>query len=276
MKMKCLLVLFSLSILNFSCTHKPKGDDAATAHAAPSSEAGACVDSVCRIRVEGYPQEVAVLIPPYADYKHVTLFLHEFSSGKERDHDLDAIMKDLEIVKSFKDSRTDRILIIPYSSGQNQDYRKIFKNKQDIQAFLESVYKVFAMKVIVEDLHLIAHGRATLTLQKIVQDHSSVGQDLNISQVTLLDATSAEFNPKIFVKWLKSSDNKMTMVYLKNSPIEKKALKLWSRFSKQKPGKAGGFNLENADYLTLIPEAELRHQPDAHWLLARKWFGRIL
>ena len=68
----------------------------------------------------------------------------------------------------------------------------------------------------------------------------------------------------------------MTVIYLKNSPTEQKAMQLWGQYSGQKPGKEGGINLGNADYLTMIPETEIRNQQDAHWLLVRKWFGRVL
>ena len=276
MKTKYLLLVAAFSALNFACQHKIASPGPASAAAQVPEHPKACVDSVCRIRIEGYPQEVAVLIPPYADYKNVTLFLHGFIFGKERDKNLDAIMKDFDIVKAFKESKSNRILIIPFSSGQNKDYRQFFKNKLDVQMFLANVYKVFGMKTYVEDMQIIAHSGAYLTTQKLIEDPSTEIKSFRISQVTLLDATYSEFNPRVFNRWLKSGDYKMTVIYLRNSPTEKKALELWSLFSGQKPGKVGGFNLENADDLTLIPESEVRNLPDAHWLLVRKWFGRVL
>ena len=283
MKLKYSIFLSVISLFGLGCQHKmgsPGLASSAQSGAGSSAEAPSpakpCVNNVCRIRVEGYPQEVAVLIPPYADYKTVTVFFHGFIFNKERDKTPDAIMKDFDIVKAFQESKSNRILIIPFSTGQNKDYRQYFKNKLDIQMFLANVYKVFGMKTMVEDMQIIAHSGAYLTVQKLVADPSKEIQSFKISQVTLLDATYSEFNPQIFNRSLKSGDNKMTVIYLRNSPTEKKALQLWSLFSGQKPGKVGGFNLENADYLTLIPESEVRNLPDAHWLLVRKWFGRVL
>ncbi len=273
MKFKVIILSLMILVFNSSCMHKQEAGTTSTSSFSPK----ACVDSVCQIKVEGYPQEVAVLIPAYADFKQVTVFFHGFSFGKERDKDLSAIMNDFEVAKSFKEAKTKRILVIPFSAGQNVDYRKLIKNKLDLQVFLASVYKSFGIKVMVEDAQLIAHSGAFLTVQDILKDKSSENENLKISQVTMLDATYSKFEPKVYTDWLKSGgDNKMTVIYLKNSPTEKMAMKLWGQYSGQKPGKEGGINLGNADYLTMIPEAEVRNQQDAHWLLVRKWFGRVL
>lgn len=268
MKITLLALTGILSLFMTACGRLAKSDS-------PSMPAP-CVNSVCQLQVEGYPQEVAVLIPPYADFKNITMFFHGFSTGKERDKNLAAVMADLDIVKSFRDSNTNRVLIVPFSSGQNKDYKQFLKNKTDLRNFINSVYKAFAMKVQTESVQLIAHSRAFQTVQDLVGDQSEENKNLHISQVTLLDATYSKFNSRTFMYWLRSGDNKMSVIYLKNSPTEKKALELWGLFSGQKPGPVGGFTLDNGDFLTLIPETEVRNQPDAHWALARKWFGRSL
>ena len=270
MKIMLLIVVSALSLLLTSCGRGAKSGDASVSMPAP------CSNSVCQLSVEGYPQEIAVLIPPYADFKNITIFFHAFSSGKERDKNLTAVMEDLEIVKSFRESKSNRVLIVPFSSGQNKDYRQFIKNKTDLRNFITNLYKAFAMKNQVESVEIIAHSGAFQTAQDLVGDQSIENKNLHINQVTLLDATYTKFNSRTFMYWLKSGDNKMTVIYLKNSPTEKKALELWGLFSGQKPGPVGGFNLESGDYLTLIPETEVRNQPDAHWALVRKWFGRSL
>ena len=269
-----ILTLFVASTF-VSCAKKQKmagGPDKKVLASLPP----ACSDSVCQLRVEGYPQEIAVLIPPYADFKQVTIFLHGFSFGKARDKNLTAIMNDFEIAKAFKESNTNRILIVPFSAGQNKDYRKYIKNKSDLQAFLNNLYRAFALKVSVEDIHLVGHSGSFVTIQDLVQDRSANTINQKITQVTLLDATYSQFKPSAFTEWLRSGEHKMTVIYLKNSPTQKKALELWGRFSKDKPGQSGGFNLAGGDYLTMIPEAELPLQTESHWLLVRKWFPRIL
>lgn len=275
MKIQALVVI--LIFFSLSCSQKPGSSqspgDAIQSVPQASPQNSPCVKSVCQIKVEDYPQDVAVLIPPYADYKHVTIFFHGFSFGKKRDRNLNAIMDDFEIIKSFQESGTDRILIIPFSSGKNNDYRKFIKNKNDMNKFLANLYKVFSIKTSIEDIHFIGHSGAHVTIQNILKDPSSNTQ---VSQVTLLDATYSSLEPKVFTNWLKSGEKKMTAIYLKNSATEKMALRLWNLFSSEKPGKEGGINLENTDYLTVIPEAEMSKLPDAHWVLVRKWFGRVL
>lgn len=274
MNIQNLCSVFLILSLNLSCAHRSeKKSDAAVD--TNSKMASACLDSVCQLKVEDYPQEIAVLIPPYADYKQVTIFLHGFVMGSERDRSLNAIMQDFEIVKAFKQSSSNRILIIPYSTGKNKDFQAHIKNRSDLQSLISNVYKAFAMKTKVEDVHLIGHGDAFQSIQNILQDGATGVGNLAISEVTLLDGTYSNFKPRIYTQWLKAGDRKMTVIYLKNSKTQKKALELWSLYSGEKPGREGGINLGNAEYLTLIPEAELRSS-DAHYLLARKWFGRAL
>ncbi len=274
MNIQNLCSVFLILSLNLSCAHRSeKKSDTATD---PSSKiASACLDSVCQLKVENYPQDIAVLIPPYADYKQVTIFLHGFVSGSERDRSLSALMQDFEIVKAFKESSSNRILIIPYSTGKNKDFQAHIKNRSDLQNLISNVYQAFAMKTKVEDVHLIGHGEAFQSVQNILQDGASGVDNLAISEVTLLNATYPNFKPRVYTQWLKSGDRKMTVIYLKNSKTQRKALELWSLYSGEKPGKEGGINLGNAEYLSLIPEAELR-SADAHYQLVRKWFGRTL
>jgi hypothetical protein len=273
MKISSMSLLSLLLFLALGCSQKPVIQAGGNEVSLPP----ACQDSICRLQINDYPQEVAVLIPPYANYKKIALFLHDFSQDKKRYKNLDGVMKDLEIAKSFRESGTDRILIVPFSSGKNTDFRKNFKNKLELQVFFANLYKVFGIKLLVEDLHFIGHGESYKTIQEIIRDQSPENQNLNISQITLLDGTYSGFKPKIFNQWIKSANgNKMTVIYLKGSAAEAKALQFWSLFSGEKPGKEGGINLGDAEYLTLIPESEFKKSTSAHWLLAKKWFGRIL
>ena len=99
--MKIILSAVMILVFQVSCQHKG-GRNSSPAETSTSSSA--CVDSVCQIKVEGYPHDVAVLIPPYADFKQASVFFHGFSFGKERDRDLKSILNDFEIAKSFKES----------------------------------------------------------------------------------------------------------------------------------------------------------------------------
>lgn len=236
----------------------------------------ACRQSICRIRVEGYPQDIAVLVPPKADWKQVTFFFHGFSFNQARDKDLDAIMSDFDVINAFEKSLSNRVFIMPFSSGQNRDFRQHFRSKADFQLFLAKVYKTFNMKAIAEDIHLIGHSGAYLTIQNIVGDASSLVENFRISQVSLLDATYSGFLASVFNRWLAAGGARMTIIYLKDSPTQRQALEMWKLYSKDKPGPIGGFNLEAGNYLTVIPEAELGRQNQSHWLLVRKWLPRIL
>jgi hypothetical protein len=261
-------IFFTLALS--SCSHKsPNGET-------EKSEPPPCVDSVCHIQVEGYSQPVVVIIPPYADYKKVTLFLHDSLTGKERDHSIDAIMNDLEIVKAFKQSANNRIMIIPFSSGANADYKQNFHNRTELQAFLAHVYKTFGNTTMVEDLQIIAHGSASEIVQTLLKDHSKENQNLRISQIVLLDGTGAKFNVKTFISWVKESDNKLTIIYVKKSKYQEKALALWKSVSSEKLSAQGGFTLDEGHSVSVIPEVEFGRKPKAHWYLARKWFGRVL
>jgi hypothetical protein len=235
-----------------------------------------CRQSICRIKVEGYPHDIAVMVPPKADWKQVTFFFHGFSFNQRRDKNIDAIIDDFDVIGAFEKSLSNRILIMPFSSGKNRDYRQHFKGKEDLQIFLAKVYKTFNMKAVFEDVHLVGHSGAHLTIQNIVGDQKTLVQNFKISQVTLLDATYSSFSPSIFNRWLEGGNAKMTIIYLKNSPTQKKALEMWNIYSKDKPGPIGGFNLEGGNYLTVIPESEVGRANEAHWLLVRKWLPRVL
>ncbi len=271
MNIKKLSISLVLLFFNLSCVEKTKVQSADKLLVDSVKLPEGCQDSVCRLKVQGYPQEVAVLVPPYADYKHVTIYFQDFSSGQSTDHDLKSVMKSLDMIKSFKESQTDRILVYPFSFGQNKDYRTHFKNQADLKAFMNQVYQVLGVKIIPEDFYLIGHGGAYLTLQNMIEKN-----DLQISQVTLIDARGPRFKPQIWTKWLRSQDHKMTLIYLKNSSSQEIATRLWNRFSSQKIGKEGGINLDKGDYLTIIPDSEIKKSPDATWQLVKKWFGRVL
>lgn len=246
-----------------------------------TSRGGNCIlysrTSVCLLRVDGYPQPVAIFVPPDFDSRsrRIGVFLHGWVQGDSFDKNVSVLAQDFEIAQALEKARSSDLLILPYSRGRNLDYDASFRSRTEFESFLRSVLsRVGKSDPLGFSAHVLGHSGAFRTIGRILKNYSEAGFAFEIERVALLDATYRGLDHEAFRGWLLAGTKTLNVVYLPSTPTEIGANELREKFDSSGSTRRAFF--VGASMVHVISESRFKDDARAHWLVVRQHLPRLL
>jgi len=165
----------------------------------------------CRIKVGSYPQEVAILTPTVTTTNKIHYFFHGFRFNNEQtwryDRSLDHVISGFQLARSVCKDQPE-ILIIPFSQGNNRDYRNYFTHAKIFDQFNSHIMTYLSLKDLEIELRLSGHSGAGKTIGIIAKEST-----FQINHITLYDALySTQWSADLLL-WLKKSEGKSLSLF---------------------------------------------------------------
>lgn len=205
---------------------------------------------VCLFQPKSYSQEVAIIKPPRGAVRDlpVSVFLHGFSFGTDRDRDLEAVLKDLRLVQTLHAAAQPRWVLIPWSSGRNQSYRTELTDFASLRRLVDEAAGQFGI-VVPNRFEVWAHSGAYKTVTDVL-----VGSGDQISSVTFLDATYGSLDVPVISDWFNRGQRSLSVFYLKDSPTQKGAVGLQNAIVPQPKFWVVEVPPKSVDHWSLVPK----------------------
>jgi hypothetical protein len=164
-----------------------------------------CSYTDCRVQLAGYTQKIAILSPKEKPSNLLQYHFHGFRFNNnyswQFDRSLDHVIQGFQLQRSVC-GESPKILIIPYSEGQNSDYRGFFTNSDIFNQFHNAVLDYLKLSS-VEQLHLSAHSGGGKTVSMI-----AAGSALNIKKISIYDGIYGQSWSDDLLKWARKAGKK--------------------------------------------------------------------
>jgi len=141
-----------------------------------------CTYTDCRVKLANYPQEIAILSPQKNTSNILQYHFHGFRFNNNYSSQFDRTLT--HVIQGFQMERSvcgegAKKLVIPFSLGQNVDYRSYFTNAASFEKFHSEITKYLNLKTDLE-IHLSAHSGGGKTVAMIAANTELILKKISI------------------------------------------------------------------------------------------------
>jgi pimeloyl-ACP methyl ester carboxylesterase len=196
--MKIFIIFFTFISFSFASAK-------VTANSCKEVTVDSCNYTDCRVKLAGYPQEIAILSPKDNATNILQYHFHGFRFNDnyswQFDRSLNHVIQGFQLERAVcGDER--KTLIIPYSSGQNIDYRNYFISADKFTDFHHAILQQLNLTQ-ANEIHLSAHSGGGKTVSMIAANSA-----LSINKVIIYDGIYGQTWSDDLIKWVKSPEKK--------------------------------------------------------------------